>query len=509
MSARLQDTATALVGLLILLVDVPVALAEDAAAPADWSAVGEALGRPGELQPDGSYRLNVPRTDIPILGARGIAIPPAMGLVTYAAFAGTPAEATVVGDTCMVGPEIDFVIDALRKGGIEVVALHNHLIQASPGTFFLHFQGHGPAVALARTVREAFDHLGKHGPGDAPGKLPNAGPPQVDWKAVAEILGRPAPAVKDGVFKVTLPRKSLEVALDGQKLPPGVGLACWAAFYACPCGKTMAMGDTCVSRKELQPALDALRKGGVHITAIHNHLLGEESRAMFMHFEVEGDALEIARTVRAAWDTLAQPQETDAPAGRTPIGFDKDPAEKPPAGFCTAVTGGTAPAVWVVRADPTAPSGPNVLAQTSTDTTDGRYPLVIHDTTLAKDASVSVRFKPVSGTIDQAAGIVVRYRDASNYYVTRANALEGNVRLYRVVDGRRKQFAGVDVPVASGQWHSLRLHVQGSHFKVFFNDKLLFEADDKTFSEPGRVGLWTKADSVTYFDDLTVEELKP
>ena len=146
-----------------------------------------------------------------------------------------------------------------------------------------------------------------------------------------------------------------------------------------------------------------------------------------------------------------------------------------------------------------------MLAQTSTDTTDYRFPVCVYDKLTAKDVTLSVRFKAVSGKVDQAAGLVARFQDKDNYYITRANALENNVRLYKVVGGSRKQFAETKTKVSSGEWHALKLAVKGKHFQVFFDDKLLFEADDDTFKDAGKVGLWTKADSVTYFDDLKIE----
>jgi hypothetical protein len=176
-----------------------------------------------------------------------------------------------------------------------------------------------------------------------------------------------------------------------------------------------------------------------------------------------------------------------------------------PAGFSTAVTGGGGPAAWHVVEDASAPSGGKVLAQTSTDKTSSRFPLSVYEGLAATDVTVSVRFKPVSGTVDQAAGLVARYRDKDNYYIVRANALEANVRLYKVERGKRQQFAGVNVKVPAKEWQTLTWEVKGTHFRVFLNDSLLFEADDRTFREAGKVGLWTKADSVTYFDDLTVK----
>jgi hypothetical protein len=174
-------------------------------------------------------------------------------------------------------------------------------------------------------------------------------------------------------------------------------------------------------------------------------------------------------------------------------------------GFSSAVTGGGGPATWMVVEDVTSPSGGKVLAQMSTDKTSARFPLCIYDGFKGSDVTVSVSFKPVSGTVDQAAGLVARYRDRDNYYVVRANALENNVRLYKVERGNRQQFAGANVQVTSGEWHTLALEVKGMHFRVFFDEALLFEADNGTFKKAGKVGLWTKADSVTHFDDLRVK----
>ena len=186
------------------------------------------------------------------------------------------------------------------------------------------------------------------------------------------------------------------------------------------------------------------------------------------------------------------------------LDFDATTVGELPAGFSTAVTGAGRPAAWRVVEDASAPSGGKVLAQTSTDQTSSRFPLCVYEGLSATDVEVSVRFKPVSGTVDQAAGLVARYRDKNNYYIVRANALEDNVRLYKVEQGKRTQFAGANVKVSAHVWQSLTLDVKGTHFRVRLNDTLLFEADDRTFSDAGKVGLWTKADSVTSFDDLTI-----
>ena len=179
-----------------------------------------------------------------------------------------------------------------------------------------------------------------------------------------------------------------------------------------------------------------------------------------------------------------------------------------PSGFTTGLTGKGKPVRWTVVEDDTAPRGPKALAETSRDDTSYRFPLVVYDGLVAKDVDVSVRFKPVAGEVDQAAGLTVRVLDTDNYYVARANALEDNVRLYKVVDGDRRQFAGADAEVQQGKWQTLGLRAEGDRFEVSLNGDVLFSATDGTFRQAGRVGLWTKADSLTHFDDLVVLPLQ-
>ena len=178
----------------------------------------------------------------------------------------------------------------------------------------------------------------------------------------------------------------------------------------------------------------------------------------------------------------------------------------PPTGFTFARTGKGGAAEWTVTEDQTASQG-RAIEQTSTDRTDYRFPLAIHESLSAANLDVEVRFKAVAGKIDQAGGIAVRLQDADNYYVVRANALEDNVRFYRVVQGRREQLDGADLKVTPNQWHTLRLRAEGERFTVSYDGKMLFGVIDKTFAEAGGVALWTKADSVTRFDEMTITTL--
>jgi hypothetical protein len=187
--------------------------------------------------------------------------------------------------------------------------------------------------------------------------------------------------------------------------------------------------------------------------------------------------------------------------------FQGDAVSSAPAGFTFGRTGQGRDGKWTVLTDPSAPSGDHVLAQTDADDTDYRFPVAVADAPVVKDLRLEVRCKPVSGKVDEACGLVFRFKDPDNYYVARANALEDNVNLYRVVDGKRRQIKGWRGKVARNAWHSLAIEARGDHLQVFWEGKPVVDARDDTFGEPGKVGLWTKADSVTYFDALTVKPL--
>ena len=179
------------------------------------------------------------------------------------------------------------------------------------------------------------------------------------------------------------------------------------------------------------------------------------------------------------------------------VNFDKAEAGKPPSGW-TATQTGTGQAKWAVVQDDTAPSKPNVLKQSGQAT----YPVCLKADTSLKDGFVEVKFKAISGKEDQAGGVVWRARDANNYYVARANALENNVTIYHTINGRRTEKKRARMTVASNQWHTLRVDFQANHFGVSFNGQKALEWDDETFKDAGNVGVWTKADSVTEFDDF-------
>jgi hypothetical protein len=189
-----------------------------------------------------------------------------------------------------------------------------------------------------------------------------------------------------------------------------------------------------------------------------------------------------------------------------PLSSDWNELGQQPDRCAPQLTGGGKPPKWVIIR----PDGKWGIAETTRDTTDYRFPLcVVDDTAFPRlaDVDVSVRIRPMDGSVDQAGGLAVRVKDARNYYVVRANALEDNVRFYRVVKGAREQLEGANVKVTPNEWHQLGLRAEGERFSITFDGKPLFTATDRTFTGAGKVALWTKADSVTRFDRIEFKTL--
>jgi hypothetical protein len=187
------------------------------------------------------------------------------------------------------------------------------------------------------------------------------------------------------------------------------------------------------------------------------------------------------------------------------VNFEADAVGVRPKGW-TATKTGTGDPKWTVEQDETAPSHSKVVKQSGR----ASYPVLLKNDTNIKDGFIEMKFKAVAGAEDRAAGLVWRAKDANNYYIVRANALEDNVVLYKTVNGVRRALDivgrkggyGVDISVPSNQWHSLRVEFKGSHFTTIYNGRKLFEVEDQTFAKAGMVGLWTKADSITLFDAI-------
>jgi hypothetical protein len=184
--------------------------------------------------------------------------------------------------------------------------------------------------------------------------------------------------------------------------------------------------------------------------------------------------------------------------------FEPDAVGAAPAGFDFARTGNGAEGKWVVRVEKGGDKN-HVLVQESADPTDYRFPVAVLKEGTFKDVALSVRARPVSGQVDQGFGLVWRYQDANNYYVTRCNADEDNCTIYHTVKGSRRAFLNQSVKVAKNAWHTLKLEATADHFVVWYDGTKVLDAKDGTFKDAGKVGLWTKADSVIEFDDFAVE----
>src|SRR5712671_5783690 len=178
--------------------------------------------------------------------------------------------------------------------------------------------------------------------------------------------------------------------------------------------------------------------------------------------------------------------------------FETEEIGATPKGWTATLTGKGDPK-WAIEQDPTAPSKSKVVKQSGRAT----YPLLLKNDTNIKDGFIEVKFKAIAGSEDRAGGLAWRAKDANNYYVVRANALEDNVTIYHTINGRRTEKKRTNMKVMPNEWHSLRVEFQGNHFTVMFDGKKAIDWDDDTFKDAGKVGVWTKSDSVTVFDDVS------
>jgi len=293
--------APALAGLLIL------AIAGVApAAPPDWKAVEQALGKPGQLQAGDVFRVGMPRTDLSVT-VKGVPVKPGFALGSYAAFAQVGDGAMVMGDLVLLDQEIPAVMSGLFAGGLEVTAVHNHLNEMSPHVMYMHYEGHGDAIQLAKALRQALSASAT--PLGAPAAPAAATPgPALDAKAIEQALGRTGRDVGGGVFQVTVPRAEPITAM-GHPLLPSMGVTTVMNFQPTANGKAAITGDFVLVDKEVNAVARALRQHGIDVTAIHNHGLTDTPRLFYMHFWANDDAVKLAQGLRAALDqTNSQPR---------------------------------------------------------------------------------------------------------------------------------------------------------------------------------------------------------
>lgn len=270
------------------------------AADRDWSAVGKALGKEGALQPGGVYRVALPRTDLHVT-LDGVTLKPGFALGGWLAFEPSGDQALVMGDLVMTQDEINPVMKKLEESGIQITALHNHLLRAEPATMYMHVMGHGDPVTLAQALHAGLA-LGKT-PFEAPSGVsqqPQAPAIDLDTASIDKIL-RAQGKVNAGVLQYGIPRgEKIEDA--GMPVPPSLGSAVAINFQPTGQGKAAITGDFVLTAQEVNPVAKALRENGIEVTALHNHMLDEQPRLFFMHFWANDDAQKLAKGLRAALD---------------------------------------------------------------------------------------------------------------------------------------------------------------------------------------------------------------
>jgi hypothetical protein len=281
---------------LIVCVSAPV---PTRAAEPDWKAVEQALGKSGQLQPGDVFRIGMPRTDLSVT-VKGVPVKAGFALGSYAAFKQVGDQAMVMGDLVLLDQEVPSVMSGLLAGGLEVTAVHNHLNEISPHVMYMHYEGHGDAVALAGALRQALSAsgtpLGQAGPAPQ-----GAAGPGLDTRQIEQMLGRSGRDIGGGVFQVTVPRAESITAM-GHSLLPAMGVTTVMNFQPTGDGKAAITGDFVLIDREVNPVARMLRQHGIDVTALHNHGLQDSPRLFYMHFWATDDPAKLAQGLKGALD---------------------------------------------------------------------------------------------------------------------------------------------------------------------------------------------------------------
>jgi hypothetical protein len=264
----------------------------------DWAAVAAALGKAGSMQPGDVYKVGLPRGDLHVtVGA--VSIKPTLALGSWVGFKQTgPNMAMAMGDLVLLDAEVGPVAAKLEEGGVEITAIHNHLLHATPTVFYMHIRAEGDPLRIAAAIHAAValtgTPLGAAAPAPAPGAF------GLDTAQVSAILGRSGRA-NGGVYQVGVPRA--ERITEGEfEVPPAMGVATAINFQPLDGGKAAITGDFVLLGSEVNPVIEALQQNGIEVTALHSHMLNESPRLFFMHFWAVDDAIRLARGLRAALD---------------------------------------------------------------------------------------------------------------------------------------------------------------------------------------------------------------
>jgi biotin operon repressor len=288
--------------LLFLLFALSLALSQSSLSMAgdiDWSKVDDALGKTASVQGD-VHRYGLPRNDLQVT-VDGVAIKPALALGGWLAFKPAQGGAMVMGDLVLTENEVNPVMTKLLQSGIEVTAVHNHLMRATPATFYMHVRGHGDPVTMAMAIRDSLAESST--PFDAPAAAPAQNAIDLDSNKLDEVMGAKG-KVNSGVYQFSVPRRD-SITEGGMPVPPAMGTGTAMNFQPTGDGKAAITGDFVVTAEELNPMIRALRENGIEVTAIHSHMLQEQPRLFFVHFWANDDAIKLANGLRAALDKTA------------------------------------------------------------------------------------------------------------------------------------------------------------------------------------------------------------
>jgi hypothetical protein len=269
-----------------------------AAAAPDWKAVEQALGKSGQLQDGDVFRIGMPRTDLSVT-VKGVPVKAGFALGSYAAFNQVGDHTMVMGDLVLLDQEVPGVMSGLFSGGLDVTAVHNHVNEISPHVLYMHYEGHGDAVQLAKALRQALSASAT--PLGAPASSAAAAEPGLDTKEIERTLGRSGHDAGAGVFQVSVPRAE-SITGNGVPLLPAMGVVTVLNFQAVPDGKAAITGDFVLIDKEVNAVARTLRQHGIDVTAIHNHGLFDTPRLFYMHFWAVAAPAKLAQALKAALD---------------------------------------------------------------------------------------------------------------------------------------------------------------------------------------------------------------
>jgi hypothetical protein len=272
------------------------AVAQTAPAAGDFKAVEQALGRSGQLQTDGAYKFGLPRGDLKVT-VDGVQLKPALALGSWVAFSSPGQDAMVMGDLVLAENEVSPVMLALQENGLQVTALHNHVLHETPRVMYMHIAGHGDAVKLAGAMKQVIA-LTKTPAPSQPASTPQS--IDLDTAAIDQVLVYKG-KVNGGVYQVVAPRAE-KITDAGMPVPGSMGLGTGINFQPTGGGKAAITGDFVLLGSEVNPVIKALRQNGIQVTAIHSHMLEEQPRLFFMHFWANDNSVKLAKGLRAALD---------------------------------------------------------------------------------------------------------------------------------------------------------------------------------------------------------------